>query len=71
MSDRRSRPEWGIQYYGNAVAIASYDSHDAALRALNHHRQILRGMGIPEEYWPILLSRIIETTTGSWEHQDV
>jgi len=65
------RTEWGIRVYDNATALVSYDSQDAALRALDHYRKTLRSLGIPEEYWPILLSRKVETTVGSWEHQDV
>jgi hypothetical protein len=60
------RTEWGIQVYDNAVAVVAYDSQDAALRALEHYRKTLRGLGIPEEYWPILLSREVETTVGAW-----
>lgn len=59
--------EWGVRVHGGVV-IVSYDSHDAALRALEHHRTGLRKMNIPEEYWPILVSRTVETSVGSWRH---
>jgi hypothetical protein len=63
-----TRIEWGIQTYNNATTVVSYDAQDAALRALEHYRKTLRALGIPEEYWPILLSREVETTVGSWRY---
>jgi hypothetical protein len=62
------RTEWGIQVHDNTATVVSYDSQDAALRTLEHYRKTLRALGIPEEYWPILLSRTVETTVGSWRY---
>ena len=61
--------EWGVMVHGDTV-IVSYDSYDAALRALEHHRTGLRKLNIPEEYWPILVSRTVETMHGSWRHHN-
>lgn len=60
--------EWGIRFHDNDVVIAAYDSYAAARRTLDNHRDDLRKLNIPELYWPIMVSRTVETIVGSWRH---
>jgi hypothetical protein len=60
--------EFGIKLHGNDVVIALYENHASAMRILDHHRADLRKLNIPEEFWPILVSRTVETVVGSWRH---
>jgi hypothetical protein len=69
----RTRPsglheEWGIKVHGNNAVILSYDSYASAIRTLTHQRKDLARLGIPEDYWPVLVSRTVETTVGSWRY---
>lgn len=58
--------EYGIQFYDNSAVVMVYDNLNAALRTLTHQRRDLSRMGVPEEYWPVMVERITETTVGSW-----
>lgn len=60
------RQEYAIMY-ANGHVLGIYDSESAALRTLTHERTALGRMGVPEEYWPILGIREVETTVSSWK----
>lgn len=60
------REEWGIKVHGNDAVVMTYDSYSAAMRTLTYQRTDLRKLGIPEQFWPILVSRTVETAVGSW-----
>lgn len=69
--DYRVHDEWAIQLHGDTVPVVLYDSYAAAKRTLDHHRTDLRKLNVPEEYWPVLISRSVETLAGSWrQHSD-
>jgi hypothetical protein len=59
------RQEYAI-VYSNGDVLGIYDSEAAAGRTLGHERKALDRMGVPEEYWPTLHIREVETTVGSW-----
>lgn len=63
---RHGRVEFGIQNHGGLVG-EPYASEGQALHWLQHQRRELSGMGIPEEFHPVLVTRRIETITGSWK----
>lgn len=59
------RTEYAIMY-ANGDIMGTYDTETSAARTLFHERAALGRMGVPEEYWPVLHSRVVETTVGSW-----
>lgn len=61
-----TRVEWGIKHYSRDTIVLSYDNEGAALRALTHQCKELDRMGIPKEYWPVLVRRPVETVVGEW-----
>ena len=61
------RSEYGIQFHDNRAVVMIYDNEGAALRTLTHQRKDLLRMGIPEEYWPVMVKRTVETIVGSWK----
>lgn len=60
------RKEYAIMY-ANGHVLGIYDSPTAASRTLFHERTALGRMGVPEEYWPVLGIREVETTVSSWK----
>ena len=60
-----ARTEWGVRHIGGKI-LGPYDSEGAALRVLTQDRNALKDMGIPEEYWPTMLQRDVETVVSSW-----
>ena len=60
------RQEYAIMYPSRTI-LGTYDSPMAAWRTLAHERNALDRMGVPEEYWPVINVREVETTYGSWK----
>jgi hypothetical protein len=46
-----------------------FTSEKTALLELEYLREKFREYGVPEEYWPILMERTIETVASSWMHR--
>lgn len=61
-----NRTEYGIQFHDQATVVLVYDNEGAALRTLTHNCKELQRMGIPKEYWPILVRRSVETVVSDW-----
>ena len=62
------RSEYGIQFHDQAAVVMVYDNENAAMRTLQHQRADLKRMGIPPEYWPMLVQRTVETAVSNWFH---
>lgn len=61
-----NRIEYGIQFYNQGAVVLAYDNEGAALRALTHNCKELQRMGIPRDYWPVLVRRSVETVVSDW-----
>lgn len=58
--------EWAIAYADGTVDGQVYSNEGTARHDLMYIREVLKGYGVPEEYWPVLVSRGIETLRSSW-----
>lgn len=63
--------EYALAYYDGSVGKQLYDSEGAARLDLMSIRDVLKGYGVDEEQWPILMKREVITTIGSWKHLSV
>lgn len=68
--DGSQKPEVTYQYvlaYPNGkVDEKIWNSLDPAQRDLQDTRTTLASLGVPEEFWPILMQREVTKTMGSW-----
>lgn len=59
--------EYAMAYADGTVGKNIYDSEGEARLDLMNIRDILKGYGVDEEQWPILMKREVITTIGSWK----
>lgn len=62
----RNYKEWAVAHSDGKIGGDTFTSEGKALKELQVHRRHLRGLGIPEEHWPVLLERDVETVASSW-----
>jgi hypothetical protein len=67
----RTATEYGIAYSDGRVDDILYDSESEARSELVYKRRWLEKLSIPEEYWPVLMERTVETIASSWRILDV
>lgn len=60
------RTEYAVMYHGGKT-LGPYDSEGACLRTLQHQLKDLHRMGVPEDYWPVMVERRVVTTVGEWK----
>lgn len=69
------REEWLVQYANGVLhnEDSPFSSEGDARRELTRLRKTLDAYGVPEEHWPILVKREIQTvvTVGSWQVSNV
>ena len=58
--------QWALAYADGRVDDHRYDSEGAARQELQYQRAWVARLGIPEEYWPVLMERDVETVATSW-----
>ena len=75
VKDGSQKPEVTYQYvlaYPNGkVDEKVWSALDSAKRDLLDTRTALASLGVPEEFWPILMQREVTRTLGSWQHMNV
>jgi hypothetical protein len=62
---RRQTKEYGVQYH-NGVIMERSPNEGSAMIAVQDLRRLLNSMGIPEDYWPIVVEREVSLTAGAW-----
>lgn len=62
----KARSEYAIAYAGGRVDAVHWDTVDEARAELMYQRSWLARLEIPEEYWPVLMERDVETVASSW-----
>lgn len=62
----RTVTEYGFAFADGRIAEERYDSEGEARMELVYKRKWLENLGIPEEYWPVLMERTVETVASSW-----
>ena len=62
----KTATEYGIAYADGRVSEERYDSEGEARLELVYKRKWLENLGIPEEYWPVLMERTVETVATGW-----
>lgn len=58
--------EWALALADGKVDEQRYTDEGTARQDLQCIRYDLKGYGIPEEYWPVLMERTVETVASSW-----
>ena len=66
-----TRKQYALAHANGSVNEDYYTTKDTAFLELDYIRRQLKDYGIPEEYWPILMEREVETVVGSWKTLDV
>lgn len=61
-----SEPEWALAYADGSIGEERFRFEGEARRALQAARQELMEFKVPEEYWPALMERTVETVASSW-----
>jgi hypothetical protein len=59
--------EWAIAYADGSIGDVHYKVEGEALKKLQIMRRELKSYGVPEEYWPALMERTVETVATSWK----
>ena len=62
----KTATEYGIAYADGRIDAVLYDSEGEARMELVYKRKWLENLSIPEEYWPVLMERTVETVASSW-----
>ena len=62
----KTEKEWALAHADGSVNEQVYSREGTALGDLEYLRKQLKGYGIPEEYWPVLMERTVETVASSW-----
>lgn len=62
----KSWSEWGIALADGNIGEVLYKSEGEARGELQYQRSWLAKLGVPEEYWPVLMVRQVETIATSW-----
>ena len=63
--------EWAIAHADGTVDHVRYEMETEAKWELEVIRSQLKMYRIPEEYWPVLMERTVETVASSWKILDV
>jgi hypothetical protein len=58
--------EWAIAYADGSVDEERYKDEGEARNVLQYMRRELKDYRVPEEYWPALMERTVETVATSW-----
>lgn len=61
-----SYKQWSFAHADGSIGGDRFRSEGAARQELQQLRDELKGYGIPEEYWPVLMERTVETVASSW-----
>jgi hypothetical protein len=61
----KTSTEWAIAHQDGSVS-ETYNIEDVARFDLGCAREVLKMYRVPEEYWPILMERTVETVASSW-----
>jgi hypothetical protein len=59
--------EWALALADGKVDEQRYTDEGTARQDLQCIRYDLKGYAIPEEYWPVLMERTVETVATSWK----
>lgn len=62
----KSWSEWGIALADGSIGEVLYKSEGEARGELQYQRSWLAKLGVPEEYWPVLMVRTVENVATSW-----
>lgn len=63
--------EWALAYADGTVDEERYKKEGDARQELMVSRTILKGYGVPEDYWPVLMERTVEIVSSSWRIKSV
>lgn len=61
-----TRKEWGIALADGSIEGVLYETEGEARQELQYKCVWLAKLGVPEEYWPVLMERDVETVATSW-----
>lgn len=62
----KTATEYGIAYADGRIDEVRYDSEGEARLELMYKRKWLGQLSVPEEYWPVLMERTVETVASGW-----
>ena len=58
--------EWALAFADGSIGNERYKSEGAARLDLMEIRNLLKGYGVDEDQWPVLMERTMETVSTSW-----